>query len=486
MTATRPDRVEAGHPLPAGAGVLARWWRVAAVIGVLGGAAALGFATVKVADRLDPWLAVVAAAAPLAVFGLNELIKRWNWMPILILIAAAFIPVSLPTGTESRLVDSLLLTLGFAGLWILRMITVERRLSLIPSPLNAPILIFMAVNLVAVGWSVVFRDPLVYASNSFMIVQIASAVVNMALPGVLLMMNNFVHDVRTLKALVGVMLFAGGVGLLKRFDLVSGLPINVEGLFTMWVITLSLGLALFVPRLPQWARALLFTLAGLYLFWGLILHVSWLAGWLPGILAVGVILFMRSKRTWILAVLGVIVVIALNMDFVNSTLGNENTESGGTRMAAWAQNWKITKDHLLFGTGPAGYAAYYMSYFPTNAMATHSNYVDMLAQVGIIGVIPFLIYFVGLAVIGYRLCLRVRGRGDFVEALANVGFAGTVSCLITMAFGDWLFPFAYTQTIAGFDYVVYSWLFMGTILVLDRLTAAEPATGTRAICSSAA
>jgi hypothetical protein len=39
-----------------------------------------------------------------------------------------------------------------------------------------------------------------------------------------------------------------------------------------------------------------------------------------------------------------------------------------------------------------------------------------------------------------------------------------------MGFGDWLFPFAYTQTIAGFDFIVYSWLFMGTIPVLDYLT----------------
>ena len=43
-----------------------------------------------------------------------------------------------------------------------------------------------------------------------------------------------------------------------------------------------------------------------------------------------------------------------------------------------------------------------------------------------------------------------------------------------MIIGDWLFPFTYTQTIAGFDYVVYSWLFMGTILVLDRLIQAKP------------
>jgi hypothetical protein len=45
-----------------------------------------------------------------------------------------------------------------------------------------------------------------------------------------------------------------------------------------------------------------------------------------------------------------------------------------------------------------------------------------------------------------------------------------------MGFGDWLLPFAYTQTISGYSYTVYSWLFMGTILALDAITAKESRT----------
>ncbi len=42
-----------------------------------------------------------------------------------------------------------------------------------------------------------------------------------------------------------------------------------------------------------------------------------------------------------------------------------------------------------------------------------------------------------------------------------------------MAFGDWLIPFAYTQSIEGFDYAIYSWLFMGSLLSLKTITAQE-------------
>ena len=57
--------------------------------------------------------------------------------------------------------------------------------------------------------------------------------------------------------------------------------------------------------------------------------------------------------------------------------------------------------------------------------------------------------------------------------MANAALAGTVGCVMAMFIGDWMFPFAYTQTIAGFDYIVYSWMLMGIIPVLDRMARSQ-------------
>ncbi len=45
-----------------------------------------------------------------------------------------------------------------------------------------------------------------------------------------------------------------------------------------------------------------------------------------------------------------------------------------------------------------------------------------------------------------------------------------------MGLGDWLFPFVYTQTIAGFDYAVYSWVLLGGIVTLSNIYATGEAT----------
>jgi hypothetical protein len=409
---------------------------------------------------------LIAAAAPLFL----PVLLRLDLAPAVILATAAFVRFSLSTGTESSLVASLVMTIMFAGAWVVRMFAVDRRLHLQPSAVNFPLLGFVVLTMVSLVWSFSFRDPLVVTWSSFPLVQVASTVVMIMLPGAFLLVANHVNNLDVLKAMVGLLLLAGLLGLVKQWAGIW-LPIATDGLFTMWVIALAVGLAFFDRRISWVWRGALLTLAGAWVYWGFGRHISWVAGWLPGFVALGVLSFMRSKKLLLLIVIVAIVYVGINAEYyMGSVFEAERAESGNTRLAAWNANWRVTGKHWLFGTGPGGYAAYYMSYFPNDAMATHNNYIDVLAQTGVIGLGFCVWFFFGLAWLGYKLCVRLRGRGDFLEGLANAALAGTAGAIVAMAFGDWLFPFAYTQTIAGFDHAVYSWLFMGTIVVLDRLS----------------
>lgn len=394
---------------------------------------------------------------------------RLEFTPIIIFVAAAFIPFSVGTGTQSRIVDSLLLSMFFVGVWLVKMIAIERRIDFHPSPVNKPLIGFMIVVPISLIWSMLFRDPLVVIWNTFPLVQTASAIVMITLAATFLLVVNNVESLRILKVMAGVMLVAGTLGLIKQYGSIE-LPVNTDGLFAMWVVALSVSLALFYRALSSISRLLLLLLAGLWMYWGFGLHVDWLAGWLPGMIALGLLLLMRSRSLFIVGLLVLVLIILINPEYYLDIIEIETQRSLNTRVAAWNLNWQVTGEHLTFGTGPGGYAAYYMSYFPHQAMATHNNYVDILAQVGIIG-LGFLTWFFGaLAWIGFRLHQRVKGRGDFIEAMGNAAFVGLIGSLVMMAFGDWIIPFAYTQTIDGYDHAIYSWLFFGCLLVLDIIT----------------
>jgi hypothetical protein len=439
--------------------------------GAICGAVALAPLFGILVTRMEPILILAAAVAPIGLVGLQYILPRPELAPVLILFAALFLPIELPTGTESRLVDSLLLTLFFTSTWVTNMIIIEKRFSLRPSPANRPLMALMISILFTLLWSIVFRDPLVTSWKSFPIVQTASAITMIMLPGAFLLVANHINDLKLLKIMVALVLAAGAISAVSWLGRIDFSLVNDGGMFSMLIVGVSAGLAFFIREMVIFRRVLLLMLTAAWIYIRFVLGITWLAGWLPSMIILGLLSFRRSKLFFFtLLALGLIFIL-INADYyLGTVLADETDESGHTRMAAWEVNWRVTSKHLLFGTGPAGYAAYYMSYYPKEGMATHNSFMDVLAQTGLVGTFFVLWFFFALIWQGARLCRRLQGRGDFAEAMANVALGVTVANLIMMGFGDWLFPFAYTQTIAGFDYAVYSWLFMGVVPLLDHLT----------------
>lgn len=453
--------------------ITARWQVWALVVVALASAGGLAW----VAAYIHPLAAVALASAPLLLVAAGFAMPQRVLYPYIILGLALFVPLSLPTGRDSRLVMSLVFTIAAFAFVVLYVVAFRKPWPFLPSAINRPFIAWAIAVLISWFWGVAFRDVGLWIWPSFPFVQAASAVVMIMLPFALMLTAHFLTTERHLKILVGLFLIGGVLGLIPRFNLAS-LPVNIGGMFNMWVIALAGSLALFGTRFAPWQRLLFGLLAGLYLVWGTVLHVTWLAGWLPGVVALAVMIVNRSKFAAIFTGLLVVGVLLASLASVDQIIANENAESGSTRLAAWAINWSITKDHLLFGTGPAGYAAYYMTYLPSSAMATHSNYIDILSETGLVGTAAYMWLWATVLWVGFRVVHRLRGRGDFLQALANAAFAGAVACIVIMGFGDWLIPFAYTQTIMGFDYAVYNWIFVGTLLVVDRFTAptARPAS----------
>ncbi len=448
--------------------------RVAGIGGLILLLPAVGFVAAR--RRLAP-LVLVAALAPLGIFALLQHIELGL---AAMLLAGVFVRFRLPTGTVSEIVISLLLCVGILGLWIVRMLIEEKRLTLKPASTNFPLLAFMATIFISLAWSKVYRDVFVHSIGS-PFVAVAAAVVMALLPATFLIAANLVKDMRWLRTLVWLYLAEGLVSLIMTLGIGPLAPvlrlvfhngilwINTHGLFSVWYLAFALSLALF-DRDLHWAwRAVLLVYAAGWVYWGFWQRMSWLSGWLPALAAAVVVAFLRSKKLF--AVVMIVVILGAGGYYWRTSFEAETQESGHSRLAAYEVNWRITGKHLLFGTGPAGYASYYMSYFPSEGMATHSNYIDVIAQTGVVGA-SFILWFLGAQMWGgYKLCRRLRGRGDFAASLAVAILAGTVGCAIAMALGDWMLPFAYTQGIIGFDAAMFNWFFMGLLWALNHITA---------------
>jgi hypothetical protein len=441
--------------------------RLSVLAGLMFGLIGISFLT----SRIPPELVLIAIAVPPVVL---LALSRLEFGVLAIILTAAFVRFSLPTGTESRIVASLLMTAVFIALWVTRMLVVDKKLRLKPSRTNIPLLAFMLTTVISYVWSDAFRDPLVVVWRTWPFVQLGGLAVMVLLPGAFLLTANSISEVRWLKLLCWSMVLVGVLFLVAYFFRIHLSFLNVGGLFSLWFVCLTYAQALFNKKLPLWLRLVLLGLMLVWMYIYFIAQVTWLSGWLPPFAAIATISLLKSKRLFLIFLLLTAIYVGLNWDYyTGSVWAGERGESGQTRLDAWEHNWRVTGKHLLFGTGPAGYAVYYMSYFPGEAMATHSNYIDILSQAGIVGLFFCLWFFGALGWTGYKLCMRLKGTGDFSEGFTITTLAGWVGCIVAMGLGDWLFPFVYTQTIEGFDYAVYSWVLLGGMVALSSIYQGE-------------
>jgi O-antigen ligase len=273
--------------------------------------------------------------------------------------------------------------------------------------------------------------------------------------------------------LVWLMIGLGAVTLAAYLVLPGGDPrfVAVGGLFSLWVVALAAGQALNNRQLPTGLRVGLGLLAGLWLYRRLFLEFAWISGWLPILVALATLLALRSWRLLGAGVLVAAMVIGLNYDFFAQAYDNQisGDESQGnmTRLDVWSHAIAVIGDQILLGLGPAGYAPYYMTYSPDQALSSHSGYLDILAQTGLVGSLFFLWFLVAL----FRLAFAAlrRWTEGLPAGLAHGGLAGLAGMTVAMALGDWVIPFVYNQTLAGFRYTLHSWIILGAVAALASM-----------------
>jgi O-antigen ligase len=409
------------------------------------------------------FLAIILLGFPVLCLAGVIFNRYFHTLVFILPIVAMVLPrLELPTGTETKLPLSLLLTLALMAIWFIHMWRYGFRTAF--SPINAPILVFCVVCIISLVWGIIWRDPILIKSPTFIVTQIGSLLTILASCCVPLLIGNFFQQEKHLLYLVSLFIVLGTIMTIILLLNIDAFLLNSRGLWATWVIACGYGLLIAQPKMPWHYRIPVAISIILTFYFTLIINREWISGWFPSIVAVLAITFLHSWKAFLTISAAGVAVVIISWGFFTD-IAQSNIDTGSLeRLIIWQQNWQVVSQHWLFGTGPAGYAIYYMSYFPEEARSTHNNYLDILAQFG----------FVGMAVWLWLMVISVWEGWSLVKKLP-IGFprsfaitGGWIGALSSMLFGDWVLPFAYNQGIAGFKYTVYSWFFLGVLISLRR------------------
>lgn len=480
-----------------------RLLRAAIVVGVLLLSALLGYAP----PVLSPFL--WAAGLGAALVGLLSFHSTIFVLTVLV-ATSALVDFSLSTGTMSSVHFSLLLIILCTAVWVLRML-LNKEFRLAPSLANRPLLLFNLAVLVSWVAGYAFWKPIVPRPDNAFTVQAGQVAMYVLSAAAFFLAANHPLREKDVKRWSGLIMIFGisAVAAELAHRLITGwstrLP-GINGATLMWPFVLLWAQLLFNPNLSRQVRAAGWLSVPLWGSWFWLRYLHWKGGWVPALLALGIMVLLRFRRRLLFFAIPAAIVLLLVLtpsstsdmapaptraadtgavsSLVSQVIFPEQRSGSFLRFPIWYDILRMTAHSPLFGLGPANYMYYWRdptfdSYSLANspnwwawfyigyAPPSHNMFVDVLAQTGVVGLSLFLWAAIAIALLANQA--RRRLPEGFLQAYAHGVLAGFLALLVaSFAFADWLIPFVYNITIRGFQHSVYSWLLLGSLVPLMR------------------
>ena len=394
---------------------------------------------------------------------------------IVLLISDLVLSFSLSTGSQTSLSVPILLIPVLTGIGVLTWLTYKHPLHIFDSRTTWPIFSLIVIVLLAViNGLLPWFD---FAQQAPLTAQLGGAALFIFSILTFLLVGTQIQEIRWLKWLVWIFLGLGSMYILSYFNSNLGnlfsryFPSGVTGaLFWVWMVVLSFSQAVFNRKLKPTFRLILLGLACAALYVGLFRNIGWTSGWLPALVALLVVIWMRAPRIGIVLTILLGVGIALfYKQFVGLVMVGDNTYSMETRVAAWQILTEMVKVSPILGLGPSNYH-FYTPLFPIMGYSvqfnSHNNYVDIVAQIGFLGLAAFLWFLWETGRLGWRL--RSIAPEGFERAYVYGAIGGLAGMIAAGMFGDWVIPFVYNIGYNGSRASLLGWLFLGGLIVLER------------------
>lgn len=407
---------------------------------------------------------------------------------VAILFTSLFVRFTIPTGTLTNIPASLILSAIIVLIWALSML-VKRNVQLAPGRYVLPILLFIVLAILSVPYSWLLLNPNLFGRGiwaktelGFTFAQIGGVTLMILLPAVMLMTANVLREEKWFKLVFALMLLVALPEVLQRIlgtRLALGdFRLQTGASYPLWVVALTIGQVYFNQSLRMWQRALLVSLAASWFLFNAGQNTVWFSGWMPAIVALLFLTFFRSRKLFfVLLIVGAAIVFA-RADYYFGYVWNDAIASDSNRFEIWRIiifDLTLTKTNIIFGAGPAGYLPFYQFYYPGAAWVSHNNYIDIIAEMGLVGISVFLWLLYSVFRTGWEQ--REQMPSGFLRGFNYGVLGGFVGTLFAMGLGDWYIPFVYNIGIPGFDFAVHGWLLTGAMLALSYMkqSAAAPA-----------
>jgi hypothetical protein len=445
-----------------------------------------------IGHQASPAMMQLVLAGTLGLILLALILQRMELGLTVLVVAGGTAGFSIGTGTHSAINLAMILVSLLAGVWVLRMAAV-RRLRLVPSGLNLPLLAFLGSAVLSWIAASVAAGHSVRLPGNILTVQAGQFAIYALSAAAFFLGANHPLGQRTLKVWTGFIVVIGTA--IMGWDVAVGWKHAVgmwNGSLYMWPVVLLVAQGLFNPRLASRWWVLAGGAVGFWAVWVARACVSFKGGWVPALLALCLLLLLKSRRLMLVCLLiaGLIVVAIGPATVWSAVVENEGATANPVRAALWLDVFRMGLRSPVFGLGLVAYSSYWgapslesVSYEYVSPYAygqrqyappAHNMYADVFAQMGSLGLALL------LWVLAAGICLGFRATRQapvgFSRAYAYAVLCGFASMAVSsFFFADWLLPYVYNVGLKGFPQTAYTWLFLGTLVPLAAARGGDEA-----------
>jgi hypothetical protein len=414
--------------------------------------------------------------------GLILLLRHPEIGIILLIPISFFTPWQVGTGTNVAFNMTFLFAMAVVGIWIFRVITTRAQSNTQTSTISILSILFVTATFISflsgnIRWVINAQD------SASIFAQVGGWLLYILSIAIMLYVQAHIKDIRWLKILTWSFIGLGSLYIINFFSpykFVSKIHSfssgSVGSMYWVWLLSLTFGQFMFNKDLHLKYRLALGLLTVAILAVGISpTNREWTSGWLPAVIAVATILWLRSWRLGLAATLSAIAVFVITKaEFFNNLVVSSNQYSITTRFATYPILFELIKANPIIGLGFANYSHYTYLYPIMGwyvSFNSHNNYMDIIAQTGFVGLVLFLCLMIAIGMRGLKL--HKLETDGFSSGYINACLGGLVGMLAAGMLGDWFLPYLSNIGIPGFRASIFSWIFLGGLLALGRIIVTQ-------------